>query len=436
MYGLDFLRTVFSNACTECPLVDFRLACSGELYAGRVLTSDWRKSDVTRVLLRDPFELLVASMPFDAYPQELCLRMPALMAEEHEKNVHVTLQTDEFVCADLADLFTVVFRRLVRKAGKVGEEHRGDWARKFPSPMNKRPMPSFASKIVAWRQRPATLLYGVDGIEAKTHEPPPVAVDEAALRAVLQGIAEAAPPLEAEAFLRAARLYGLALELIEERPALAYQLLVATVETAAAVVLEDWQPDHESMRMSLGWVAKWARDHHLSETDASSLLEAASARERWVRRKFVRFLVDYAEHPFCEPDPVFPFLPESLIPTAGSDFEQTMRTVYDARSKATHSGEVFSGYACAGATYRLPHDAFGFDPGPVPPVVWFERVVNSALNRWLMKLAGTRNRVCLTPAENDVQLGESAALQVTVGRNEAADRDDPGPDRGPGPARD
>jgi hypothetical protein len=47
--------------------VEYRLACSGELYNRNVLTADWRKSDVTRILLRTPFELFVASQPFAHY---------------------------------------------------------------------------------------------------------------------------------------------------------------------------------------------------------------------------------------------------------------------------------------------------------------------------------------------------------------------------------
>jgi hypothetical protein len=39
--------------------VEYRLACSGVLYNRRVITADWRKSDASRILLREPVELFV-----------------------------------------------------------------------------------------------------------------------------------------------------------------------------------------------------------------------------------------------------------------------------------------------------------------------------------------------------------------------------------------
>jgi len=51
-------------------VVEHRLLCGGEWFNARVITADWRKSDVTRVLCPSPFELFVTSRPFDAYPQD------------------------------------------------------------------------------------------------------------------------------------------------------------------------------------------------------------------------------------------------------------------------------------------------------------------------------------------------------------------------------
>src|SRR6185295_12558993 len=78
MYILEFLKQAARAAANAAPelAVEHRLLCSGELYNSRILASDWRKSDVKRVLLLSPFELFVTSRPFDAYPQELCLRFP------------------------------------------------------------------------------------------------------------------------------------------------------------------------------------------------------------------------------------------------------------------------------------------------------------------------------------------------------------------------
>ena len=73
MYLLKFLEEARSRSAGVN--VEYRLACSGEFYNRKVLTHDWRKSDVTRILLEQPFPIFVASQPFDSYPQELCVRL-------------------------------------------------------------------------------------------------------------------------------------------------------------------------------------------------------------------------------------------------------------------------------------------------------------------------------------------------------------------------
>jgi hypothetical protein len=67
MYLLKFLEKA-QNRPTGVE-VEYRLACSGEFYNRLVETYDWRKSDVTRVLLREPFLVFVTSQPFDSYPK-------------------------------------------------------------------------------------------------------------------------------------------------------------------------------------------------------------------------------------------------------------------------------------------------------------------------------------------------------------------------------
>ena len=75
-YALGFLKARSEEGDSAGAFeVEYRLSCSGELYNRNIKTGDWRKSDATRILLRTPFELFVASDPFDDYPQELCARL-------------------------------------------------------------------------------------------------------------------------------------------------------------------------------------------------------------------------------------------------------------------------------------------------------------------------------------------------------------------------
>jgi hypothetical protein len=89
MHLVEYLKGVQradSGSTREMVEVEYRLACSGELYDRRVVTADWRKSDITRILLREPFELFAASHPFDDYPQELCARLKLSYVTEPENH--------------------------------------------------------------------------------------------------------------------------------------------------------------------------------------------------------------------------------------------------------------------------------------------------------------------------------------------------------------
>ena len=82
-----------------------------------------------------------------------------------------------------------------------------------------------------------------------------------------------------------------------------------------------------------------------------------------------------------EPDELFYRMHQRLMPKR-EDFERTLSKIYNARSKATHEGQPFPASAnyTGGPTIptRTAAALFG-TVSPFPPVVWFERVVNSAL---------------------------------------------------------
>jgi hypothetical protein len=103
--------------------VEYRLACSGALYNRNIKTGDWRKSDATRALLRTPFELFVASHPFDDYPQELCARLVVNRAIESDQSFTRGFLPDEDVIEDLGSLLTLLSRRLITPVGKIRERH-------------------------------------------------------------------------------------------------------------------------------------------------------------------------------------------------------------------------------------------------------------------------------------------------------------------------
>lgn len=60
-------------------VVEYRFACSGEFFSSEPAPGkdpdDWRQTEMSRLLLSSPFELYVASRPFESFPQELCFRL-------------------------------------------------------------------------------------------------------------------------------------------------------------------------------------------------------------------------------------------------------------------------------------------------------------------------------------------------------------------------
>jgi hypothetical protein len=120
----------------------------------------------------------------------------------------------------------------------------------------------------------------------------------------------------------------------------------------------------------------------LGEEMARKLAIEACRREWWATKKFKKFLTDnVSESVWTEPDELFYGMDHELMPKR-EDFEGTLGKIYSARSKATHEGQPFpvSASYTGGPTIstRAAAALFGSD-SPFPPVVWFERVVNSAL---------------------------------------------------------
>jgi hypothetical protein len=125
MYLLKFLQEAQSRSGGVD--VEYRLACSGEFYNRRVETFDWRKSDVTRILLDQPFSIFVASRPFDSYPQELCVRLTLNTVTEEGGAPNMrgirTFLPDDDVVEDLCAVLSLVSRRLVSTVTKTREKH-------------------------------------------------------------------------------------------------------------------------------------------------------------------------------------------------------------------------------------------------------------------------------------------------------------------------
>jgi hypothetical protein len=384
MYLLKFLQeTQERRTGVE---VEYRLACSGEFYNRKAETADWRKSDVGRILLDEPFPIFVTSRPFDSYPQELCVRMTLNFVTEEGGAPNArgsrTFVPDEDVVEDLCAVLSLLSRRLVSTATKTREKHDDGWIpRWLPSDV---PMPILGdTKVIAWRRRPATVITRWTGQEFKSNDPPPVGVDPHALAKFLTEL----PGMpNAQDIVHAARLYKSALELIEDRPDTAYLALVSVVESLASVALNDFEPDEAEKVKFQAPVEKRAREFGLCEAQAKALALEACKGQRWLKRKFVKFCVDYCGvAKLKNRDRVFLIL-EHFNPPDG-EFENVLGRIYDARSKNLHVGSPFPPGIGIGMSPSIKWRDLPVDPlgrPDIPPVPWFERIVSTAARKYLI----------------------------------------------------
>jgi hypothetical protein len=151
-------------------------------------------------------------------------------------------------------------------------------------------------------------------------------------------------------------------------------------------VLADYCPSREEMIKEKAGVAHRAKDLGVSDKDAQELAVLACAGIPWASRKFRIFLKEMCDDTLWQPDDLFPMpLPDSCKPTP-PDFENVLKKIYRARSEAVHTGQQYGASISLGTGAGIPIRGMQelFTGGAkVPPVAWFERVVNLALNRYL-----------------------------------------------------
>ncbi len=392
MYLLRFLQAASAKAIDKgerSVAVEYRLACSGELYRRDVETFDWRKSDLTRILLTTPIELFVASQPFNDYPQELCARFVTDFVSESETIDNISASTsfppDEDIVEDLCSLLSLLSRRLISPSSKTRERH-------TPAPSGlasygtDSPLPTFTIRpATQWAQRPFTVVTSVDGQRLIDNNPPPVGVSPRILGDCLKAL----PTIpDAEVLLYASRLYRAALELIESRPDIAYQLLISVAESFSAVALRDFEPDEDEKVERHKGVLKRALRSGLEPSQARELALAACRGEKWIKRRFVKFLLKGIEPSQLQAvDRVFQ-VPEHMVPST-DELETTLRKVYDARSANLHEGSPFPRSISIGTSVHVCTRNLPIHPRQkpeIPPVAWFERVVSDAARKYFVSL--------------------------------------------------
>jgi len=393
MYVLDLLKRSNSNAAQATGYVSFeyRLLCSGELYNANVITADWRKSDVTRLLVDGPFTLTVCSHPFDDYPQELSLRFQTALETETKGNTTSMFYADEEIARDIASILSLLLRRFITVAAKVREIH-PRYSEQEPDYLldNSIDLVNRISRNY-WARKPATIVYGAKGIHnIIDYNPPPLGLNSQDMSRCLTALASSH---HAESLVLAARLYSQALHQIENESDLAYQSLISCVETIANKALSEYRPEEADMIQTKKSVFEMAAKLGLEKEQCRALTIEACSGIQWANRKFTKFLVDNAGNNLWERDDLFQV--NQLFCPKQNELESAIRTIYAARGKATHGGRPYPSSITIGIGPTVPFDALlDLNPKPantpvtpIPPIVWFERLVNSAINNFVRKIA-------------------------------------------------
>ena len=198
----------------------------------------------------------------------------------------------------------------------------------------------------------------------------------------------------AEPIVRACRLYKTALELIEDRPDIAYQLLISATETMAGAVLSRHKPDEaDILRMKRqAQLREQALAYELDEAQAKTLALIASEDNSWSALKFKKFITDNVSAEEVDgKDAVFPW---SFLRPSREHFERALSNIYYARSGNLHGGKTFPPWVGLGTGPTVDANVLltimtglapnGLAPNDVPPVVWFERVVSTAVRRYVI----------------------------------------------------
>jgi hypothetical protein len=391
MYILNLLKSLNSDLTETRDVVSFeyRLLCSGELYNAQNVTYDWRKSDVSRLLVHKPFTLTVCSHPFDDYPQELSLRFQVASVTETKGITTSTFYPDEEIARDIAAILSLLLRRLITVAGKIREIH--------PRVYEKQPDASCdiaidcVNKISRnyWDRKPASIIYGSEGIhEIIDYNPPPLALIPHDLQKLLMALAASH---HAESLVLSARLYSQALRQIEQEADLAYQSLISCVETIANKSLSEYQPEEDKMIEIKKTVYNMAAKFGLEQDNCKALAIEACSGMTWATKKFTKFLMDNAGEDLLKKDDLF-HLDELFFPKQ-DEFESAINAIYAARGGATHRGRPYPASISIGVGPTFSSSAFhDLNLGqpntpitPIPPIIWFERLVNSAINNFIKK---------------------------------------------------
>jgi len=383
---MDLLYYLTSHDASDSPPkyeceVEYRLLCSGTLYRDRVL-GDWTKSDTCRLIVHEPFQTMVCSHRIDENPQELSVRFRIQSTEVGDARDRLIYFADSQIIDDLAAFLTVYTRRPISILGKIRSLYLDDYPSHLPLD-SPRPIHNLSARH--WTPRGFTIRSAMNSVEIQSNDPPPVAVDPERVIAQLRALAQS----NSQDVFRAIRLYATALDLLMERPQVAYVLLVSTIETLADGYMKKWLPTEDERVEPYRGLMKQGRRLGLTEEQARSLALSAGKQNPWIKRRFIEFVIDRVDEGLWSDDDLFPTI--RLWQAEPAKLRKYLGQVYDSRSKVVHEGRTYPlGFTVGTSNLiddRVLYDLMTGGLDGIPPIAWFERVVSICLRSRVEEIA-------------------------------------------------
>ena len=117
--------------------------------------------------------------------------------------------------------------------------------------------------------------------------------------------------------------------------------------------MKNWKPTADEQVESRQILYKAALREGITEEAAKRLVVEACKDERWVSRKFTKFLEDNCDPAVLQTKDDLFITPDFLYPKK-DDFRQSVKEVYRIRSKHSHAGKPFPITAGIGTSPRIP----------------------------------------------------------------------------------
>jgi hypothetical protein len=223
---------------------------------------------------------------------------------------------------------------------------------------------------------------------------PPMALDSQAIQTILKGIA-ASEDDDVNAALAACKFYQAALSFMEFDRSMAYVSFVSAIECLAGRYYQneklafDQVKDFDSFNPIIQELSGIPGASHLPDKLRAQLLEKVYR----LRQRFVSFIELHLANDFWViPDADYDEASQKLLPQiAKTDLSKRLKAIYDARSEYVHTGVPFPQYVELGSRDRVPvavvADLINLpeQKRPVPPVIWFERVVNLVIVEFMTR---------------------------------------------------